>query len=132
MLGQNFSTWISNSVKKKTTVSYVQRSMMNTLQWMPRLIRWEVGDGFKIKIGSDAIMGIDGNHTLSFQLLNFIHRNNIILLHQIHQSGHKTSIISYGQRPNIQAYQRDIMRNGGLTLRNYHLVEALLLITWFV
>lgn len=58
---------------------------MNTLQWMMGFIRWEVGDGFKIKIGLDAIMGMIGNHTLSLQLLNFRHKKYIILL-QTHKA----------------------------------------------
>jgi len=83
MCGQSFTALISIGAKRKTNSSYIWRSMMKNIQWMMGLVWWEVGDGTIIKIGLDAIKGMEGNHSLSYGILNFLHKKEIIYLNQI-------------------------------------------------
>lgn len=87
MFGQTFSSWISSGAKNKFVISHIWRSVMHTLHWMLGFVYCGARYGSKIKIGLDAIMGIDGNHSLSFQLQQIFHIKKIRCLQQIYLSG---------------------------------------------
>lgn len=52
---------------------------MKNIHWLMGFVRWEVGNGSKIKVGLDSIKGMVGNHSFSFQILNLLHKEIIFL-----------------------------------------------------
>jgi len=51
---------------------------------MMSFMGWEIGDGNRIKTGSDAMVGVTCCHQLSTQILNFIHIKEFYTLHHIY------------------------------------------------
>jgi len=59
----------------KTEPSY---TFQHTLHWMLQFVHCGATDRSKNKIGLEAIMGNDRNHSLSFQLVEILHRKDIV------------------------------------------------------
>lgn len=84
MFDNCFMSWITYGDKNKTKKSYIWHSMMNVLPCIMGFIEWEIGDGVKIMIRLDAMVGMHGGHSLSAQLLHCIHGKGIHTLNQIY------------------------------------------------
>ena len=80
--------------------------MMKILLWLLGFIWWEVGDGTKIRIGLDAIMGMNGIFSLLVQILSFIHNKGILLLQQIyHQCINSIDIQLWSKDEDIRVWE---------------------------
>ena len=54
-----------------------------SLSVLSKWIAWNLGDGSKIKLGEDPIMGMEDSYKFSVGLLDELHEKEIYYLHQI-------------------------------------------------
>lgn len=80
---RSFDSWLRENQRGGRNISNIWSNCLNFINIVLKWISWSLGDGTKIRLGEDPILGMEDNHKLSKGLINHLHEKGISHLFKI-------------------------------------------------